>query len=165
MNPVLDLTDFLAIRQTLRQQGKTLVFTNGVFDILHRGHAEYLEKAKQFGDALIVAVNDDDSVRRLKGPQRPINPAEDRAFLVSMLKPVDFVIIFAEDTPGRVIQAIRPDVLVKGADYQIHEIVGHDTVQADGGRVERIELTVGKATSNVIERILQRCGAGHEKNA
>ncbi|MDQ7054883.1 MAG: D-glycero-beta-D-manno-heptose 1-phosphate adenylyltransferase [candidate division KSB1 bacterium] len=158
MNGVIDLDTFLPIRKQLRQQGKTLVFTNGVFDILHRGHVEYLAQARQLGDALVVGVNTDASVRRLKGPERPIVPQEDRAYLISMLKPVDWVILFEENTPETLIRAILPDVLAKGADYRIEEIVGHDIVQAHGGRVERIPLTPGRATSDVIASILKRYG-------
>ncbi len=162
MSGVIDLDAFLTIRQRLREQEKILVFTNGVFDILHRGHAEYLERARTLGDALVVGVNTDASVRRLKGPERPIVPQEDRAFLVSMLKPVDWVILFDEDTPENLIRAILPDVLVKGADYRLEEIVGHDIVLAHGGRVERIPLTPGRATSDVIASILKRYGGkGH----
>ncbi|MFQ5627511.1 MAG: D-glycero-beta-D-manno-heptose 1-phosphate adenylyltransferase, partial [bacterium] len=119
-----------------RQSGKKIVFTNGVFDLLHRGHVEYLTKAKTLGDVLVVGINSDASVRRIKGKDRPIVPEVDRAFLVSMLKPVDHVILFSEDTPAVLIEKIRPDVLVKGADYQTHEIVGHDIVSSYGGRVE-----------------------------
>ncbi len=162
MSGVIDLDAFLTIRQQLREQEKILVFTNGVFDILHRGHVEYLERARTLGDALVVGVNTDASVRRLKGPERPIVPQEDRAFLVSMLKPVDWVILFDEDTPENLIRAILPDVLVKGADYRLEEIVGHDIVLAHGGRVERIPLTPGRATSDVIASILKRYGGkGH----
>ncbi len=162
MSGVIDLDTFLTIRQQLREQEKILVFTNGVFDILHRGHVEYLERARTLGDALVVGVNTDASVRRLKGPERPIVPQEDRAFLVSMLKPVDWVILFDEDTPENLIRAILPDVLVKGADYRLEEIVGHDIVLAHGGRVERIPLTPGRATSDVIASILKRYGGkGH----
>lgn len=150
---------FDSIRNDLehyRQSNKTIVFTNGVFDILHRGHVEYLSKAKALGDILVVGVNSDASVRRIKGKNRPIVPEADRAFLVSMLKPVDQVVLFSEDTPAMLIEKIRPDVLVKGADYQIHEIVGHDIVLEYGGRVERIALTPERATTDIIGLILER---------
>lgn len=143
----------------MKQAQKTLVFTNGVFDLLHLGHVEYLQQAKTFGDYLIVAVNSDASVRRLKGPERPITPERDRALIIDALKPVDFVLIFEEDTPDHVIRSIVPDVLVKGADYALEEIVGHDVVLAEGGRVERIPLTSGRATRDTIRLILQRYGA------
>lgn len=158
MSNILTLASFLPIRQQLRQAGKSLVFTNGVFDLLHRGHVEYLQKAKDLGDVLAVGVNSDASVHRLKGPERPIVPEEDRALIIATLKPVDYVIIFAEDTPEQLVEAIRPDILAKGADYQVHEIAGHRRVLADGGRVERIALTQGKATRDLISIILQRYG-------
>lgn len=141
-----------------RQSGKKIVFTNGVFDLLHRGHVEYLSKAKALGNVLIVGVNSDASVRRIKGKNRPILSESDRAFLVSMLKPVDHVVLFSEDTPAKLLEKIRPDVLVKGADYQIHEIVGRETVLGYGGRVERIALTPGWATTDIISVILERFG-------
>ena len=158
MNRVINLNAFLEIRQQLRQARKTVVFTNGVFDLVHRGHVEFLYKARQLGDVLVVGVNTDTSVQRLKGSRRPILPEQDRAFLVSMLKPVDYVLLFSEDTPENLIRAIIPDVLVKGADYQLHEIVGHDIVQQHGGRVERIELVPGRGTTDIIQTILNRYG-------
>ena len=159
---IMPLPELLERQQKLKAAGKKIVFTNGVFDILHRGHLEYLQKAKDLGDVLLVAVNSDASVRRLKGEKRPIVCEADRAFLVSMLKPVDFVLIFEEDTPEYLIETLQPDVLVKGADYQIHEIVGSDSVQKRGGEVARIPLTQGKATTGVVETIIARYG-GQEK--
>lgn len=159
-NRIVALADFLPIRKRLKDEGRTLVFTNGVFDLLHRGHVEYLIAAAMLGDVLVVGVNSDGSVRRLKGPQRPIQPQSDRALLVAALKPVDYVILFDEDTPAELIAALLPDVLVKGADYQIHEIVGHDVVLQHGGRVERIPLTPGRGTSGIVETILERYGGG-----
>lgn len=149
----------LQIVEAARRSGKTIVFSNGVFDILHRGHVEYLTKAKALGDILVVGVNNDDSVRRLKGENRPLMSEQDRAYIVQSLKPVDRVVLFAEDTPIRLIEAILPDVLVKGADYQLHEIVGHETVLATGGKVERIALTPNRATTGLVELILERYGA------
>jgi rfaE bifunctional protein nucleotidyltransferase chain/domain len=153
-----ELEYFLKLLPDYRQSNKKIVFTNGVFDILHRGHVEYLTKAKALGDLLVVGVNSDASARRIKGENRPIVPEADRAFLVSMLEPVDHVILFPEDTPAMLIEKIRPDVLVKGADYQVHEIVGHDIVLGYGGRVERIALTPGRATTDLIGEILERFG-------
>lgn len=158
MQHVISLEAFLPIRSQLKRAGKTVVFTNGVFDLLHRGHVEYLQKARELGDVLVVGVNTDDSVRRIKGSKRPILPQEDRAYLVGMLKPVDYVILFAEDTPENLIRAILPEVLVKGADYQIEEIVGHDIVLQHGGRVERIALIPGRGTTDIIETVLNRYG-------
>ncbi len=160
MNGVMELEQFLPLRERMRREKKVLVFTNGVFDLLHRGHVEYLEKARALGDALVVGLNSDASVRRIKGEKRPIVPEADRAYLVSRLKPVDFVILFDEDTPERLIRAILPDVLVKGADYQLHEIVGHDIVLQHGGRVERVQLTPNRGTTSIIETIIQRYGGG-----
>lgn len=116
----------------LRSEGKQIVFTNGCFDILHRGHVEYLSAARALGDILVVGLNSDDSVRRLKGPGRPINPVEDRAAILDALRAVDFVTVFDEDTPYQLIEAIKPDVLVKGGDYTVETIVGADLVQAQG---------------------------------
>lgn len=130
-----------------------IVFTNGVYDLLHRGHAEYLEEARALGDRLVVGVNSDASVRRLKGPTRPIVPQADRAALVAALACVDLAVIFDEDTPLSLIEAIEPDVLVKGADWAEDKIVGADFVRARGGRVERIALREGLSTSALVERI------------
>ncbi len=136
-----------------RNSGRRIVFTNGVFDILHAGHVEYLAKAKALGDILIVGLNRDSSVRRLKGPNRPLQRESDRAIIVAALKAVDYVVMFAEDTPEKLIKEICPDVLVKGADYAIAEIVGADFVLANGGEVKRIPLKKGRSSSSVIERM------------
>ncbi len=141
------------IALALRKTGKTLVFTNGCFDILHVGHVSYLEAAKRLGDVLIVGVNSDDSVRRLKGASRPINPESDRAMLLSALKSVDFTCIFEEDTPLNLITALQPDVLVKGGDYTPETIVGADVVWTRGGRVVVLPFVAGKSTTNIIHRI------------
>jgi len=136
----------------LRASGRRIVFTNGVFDILHRGHVEYLAKARTFGDALIVGVNSDASVRRLKGPTRPIQKQVDRAIILLALAAVDYVVIFGADTPDRLIRRIRPDVLVKGADWKVGEIVGADFVQSYGGKVRRVRLVAGRSTTRIIAR-------------
>jgi cytidyltransferase-related domain len=133
---------------------KKIVFTNGCFDILHAGHADYLNKAKSLGDILVVGINSDASVRRIKGEKRPILPQQMRAYLLDSLKPVDYVVIFEEDTPLELIKAIKPDVLVKGADWDLERIVGADFVLSYGGRVERIPFSFDISTSKVIERIL-----------
>jgi D-beta-D-heptose 7-phosphate kinase/D-beta-D-heptose 1-phosphate adenosyltransferase len=158
MGHLVALEELLALRRQWRVEGLKVAFTNGVFDILHRGHVEYLQKARALADLLIVGLNTDDSVRRLKGEGRPIVPQEDRAVILAALRCVDYVVYFAEDTPANLIRAIQPDILVKGADYKIEEIVGHDLVQAAGGRVERITLTPGRATRDVIATILSRFG-------
>ncbi len=136
-----------------RAAGDTIVFTNGVYDLLHRGHVEYLEEARMLGDRLVVGVNSDASVRRLKGPERPILDQRDRAALVGALACVDLAIVFDDDTPARLIEAVAPDVLCKGADYALDEIVGRAFVEARGGRVERIRLREGLSTSALVARI------------
>jgi D-beta-D-heptose 7-phosphate kinase/D-beta-D-heptose 1-phosphate adenosyltransferase len=155
MTKVLSLQAFLRERSALRRQRKTLVFTNGTFDILHRGHVEYLSKARALGDALVVGLNTDASIRRIKGPQRPINTQADRACVLSALAAVDYVVLFGDDTPGRLIEKILPDILVKGADWKIGEIVGKDIVERNGGVVKTIRLTRGRSTTNVIHKVLR----------
>ena len=139
--------------EKLKSEGRKIVFTNGCFDILHRGHAEYLKQAKELGDVLIVAVNSDDSVRRLKGPGRPVNNQADRAFMLSMLKPVDDVTVFEEDTPYNVISVIKPDVLVKGGDWKEEDIVGSDIVKSGGGTVISLGFVDNYSTTSLINRI------------
>ena len=136
-----------------RSDGKVIVFTNGVFDILHPGHVRYLTEARAQGDTLIVGVNSDASVRRLdKGPDRPLNPEGERAEILSALRAVDAVVIFDEDTPHEIVSALQPDVLVKGADYAEDQIVGADIVRARGGRIVRVSLVDGQSTTKVIEK-------------
>lgn len=135
-----------------RPRGGNLVFTNGCFDILHRGHVEYLSYARSLGDWLVVGLNTDASVHRLKGPGRPVNPGEDRALLLAALSFVDAVVFFDEDTPLRLITELLPDVLVKGADYREAEVVGAAEVQAAGGRVVLAPLVPGRSTTGIIER-------------
>jgi D-glycero-beta-D-manno-heptose 1-phosphate adenylyltransferase len=135
-------------------QAGPVVFTNGVFDLLHRGHVELLESARAEGAALVVGLNTDDSVRRLaKGPGRPLVPAADRARVVAALAAVDCVVLFEDDTPLRLIQQLAPDVLVKGADYPRDRIVGADWVEARGGRVVRVPLVTGFSTTDLVERL------------
>ena len=136
-----------------REEGKSIVFSNGCFDILHRGHVEYLSKAADLGDILIIGLNTDDSVRRLKGPSRPVNDEKARAVLLSALEFVDAVVLFKEDTPYNLIRRVQPDVLVKGKDYKAEDIVGYDIVIAKGGKVETIELVDGFSTTSILERI------------
>jgi D-beta-D-heptose 7-phosphate kinase/D-beta-D-heptose 1-phosphate adenosyltransferase len=137
-----------------RAAGETIVFTNGVFDLLHRGHVEYLEEAAMLGDRLVVGVNADVSVRRLKGPARPIVPGEERAELVGALACVDAVVLFDDDTPERLIHELRPGVLVKGGDWAVDRIVGREFVESLGGRVVSVPLREGLSTSALVERIL-----------
>ena len=144
--------------RNLRQSGKKVVFTNGCYDILHPGHIELLSKARGLGDVLVVAINTDDSVRRLKGPGRPIFDEAERAELLSAFEMVDFVCTFSEDTPLEAILKIRPDVLVKGADWGIDEIVGRAEVESWGGKVVAVPLVGGKSTTGIVERVLTRYG-------
>lgn len=138
-----------------KQKAHRVVFTNGCFDILHTGHVELLETARNLGDVLIVGLNSDDSVRRLKGPRRPINPEKDRARILAALEVVDYVVIFGEDTPLELIQAINPDILVKGGDYQSDSIIGGDFVEAHGGKVVVFPSVRGKSTSGLIDKLFQ----------
>ena len=145
--------DIYAEVQKLKSEKKNIVFTNGCFDILHKGHVAYLQAAKSLGDILIVGMNTDASVQRLKGQDRPVNSLEDRAFVLSALRSVDYVIAFDEDTPLSLIQAIMPDVLVKGGDYTIDTIVGATEVLSHGGKVEIIPFAEGKSTTSIIDAI------------
>jgi D-beta-D-heptose 7-phosphate kinase/D-beta-D-heptose 1-phosphate adenosyltransferase len=160
--PIFDLRNSLSRseltlwRKHMKEAGKTLVFTNGVFDILHSGHATYLLGARNLGDVLIIGLNSDASVRRIKGEKRPIVPEADRALLLTSLKSTDAVVIFDEDTPLELIRFVIPDVLIKGADYAIDTIVGKDIVEANGGKVLTLELVEGRSTTNIVETILNR---------
>jgi rfaE bifunctional protein nucleotidyltransferase chain/domain len=142
-----------ALAHGLREAGKRIVFTNGVFDILHPGHLRYLQQARALGDALIVGLNSDASVRRNKGPGRPINPQGERAEVLEALECVDAVVLFDDDTPAEIVRALQPDVLVKGADWAENAIVGRDTVEARGGKVVRIPIEQGFSTTSIIEKI------------
>jgi rfaE bifunctional protein nucleotidyltransferase chain/domain len=133
--------------------GGLLVFTNGVFDLLHPGHVRYLEAARRLGDALIVGINSDRSVRAIKGPTRPLNPEHERAEVLLSLSSVDAVVVFDEDTPHSLITTIQPDILVKGSDWGANDIVGRDVVEARGGRVVRIDLAEGYSTTELIRRV------------
>ena len=141
------------ISKRLKEQGRKIIFTNGCFDILHRGHATYLQKAKELGDILILGLNSDESIRRLKGEQRPINNLEDRAFLIGALESIDFVVPFTEDTPYELIKLVQPDILVKGADYEGKDVIGSDIA----GEVKLIDFVAGKSTTNLIGKISGQC--------
>ena len=145
-----------AIRNKLMLEGKSVVFTNGCFDIIHAGHVDYLAKAKECGDVLILGLNSDKSVRSIKGEKRPIVPESERAFILSNLKSVDYVTLFDEDTPFEIISAIIPDILVKGADWPIDQIVGRDIVESNGGVVKTIKFVNQVSTTNIIKTILER---------
>jgi len=151
----IDRAAAAAVAAARRAAGETVVFTNGCFDLLHVGHIKYLEASRALGDCLVVGVNTDASVRRLKGTGRPILEETERAEILSALSCVDHVVLFDEDTPVDLVEAIRPDVLTKGADYATDEIVGADIVRSYGGRVERIELVAGKSTTGIISRITE----------
>ena len=148
-----DTPSFLPILDQWRQSGNTIVFTNGCFDLVHRGHIDSLAKAAEWGDRLIVGLNSDVSVRLLKGENRPLVDQQSRAVLLASMLMVDAVVMFDEETPYQMIQHILPDVLVKGSEYQIEEIAGHDIVLASGGKVIRVELTEGFSTSEIIQKI------------
>ena len=156
MNSSASLSDLKAIRSKLKAEGKKVVFTNGVFDLIHSGHVDYLSKAKKLGDVLIVGLNSDDSVKRIKGDKRPILKQKERAFILSNLKPVDFVLLFDEDTPEKLISEIIPDILVKGADWSVEKIVGREVVEKNGGKVMNIEFVNDQSTSKIIDLIVQR---------
>jgi D-beta-D-heptose 7-phosphate kinase/D-beta-D-heptose 1-phosphate adenosyltransferase len=158
MGRVVGLRELQRIRRRLRRERRRVVFTNGTFDLLHRGHVEYLASARACGDVLIVGLNTDASIRRIKGPGRPINGNRDRAAVVAALGSVDYVCLFADDTPARLIRVLLPDVLVKGADWKKEEIVGAHLVERHGGRVVRIKLTAGRSTTGMLRRILDAYG-------
>lgn len=145
-----------ALASRLRAKGKRIVFTNGCFDILHAGHVKYLQKARSLGDVLILGLNSDRSVRKIKGPSRPIVCQKDRAEVIASLNSVDYVVTFGEATPLRLIKAIRPRVLVKGADWKVGSIAGADFVKSYGGRVVAISLVKGRSTTGLIRKIKER---------
>jgi rfaE bifunctional protein nucleotidyltransferase chain/domain len=162
MGVVLLRNNLIEIRQLLQKAGKRVVFTNGCFDILHRGHIDYLSKARALGDVLIVGVNTDASVKRLKGANRPIVQEDDRATVLAALGVVDYVCLFDEDTPYELIRALVPDILVKGADWSVSDIVGKDIVEAAGGTVHTIEFLPNRSTTNIIQKIIQTVGPRSE---
>jgi len=147
-----------ALARLQKKRGRAVVFTNGCFDLLHAGHVALLEAARRQGDFLVVGVNTDASVRRLKGAGRPIVPLKERMEVLSALRSVDCIVPFAEPTPARLIIRLRPDVLVKGSDYRVPEIVGHDAVLSRGGRVVTVPLRRGRSTTNLIRRALRAAG-------
>ena len=156
MNCLKSLEEIKLILSTLKADNKKVVFTNGCFDIIHAGHIDYLNKAKALGDILIVGLNTDDSVKRIKGDKRPIINQDERAEIISNIKPVDYVVFFDEDTPAELINKLVPDILIKGADWKIDEIVGVDTVLANGGEVKTIEFVNDQSTSQIIDLITSR---------
>ena len=153
MGMIITSDRLVRIRRRLAAERRKLVFTNGTFDILHRGHVEYLALAKSFGDVLVVGLNTDASIRRIKGAGRPINSNRDRAAVLAALGSVDYVCFFGEDTPLRLIRRLVPDVLVKGADWSRNEIVGREVVEKHGGTVKTVRLTPGRSTTEIIRRV------------
>jgi D-glycero-beta-D-manno-heptose 1-phosphate adenylyltransferase len=156
MGKVLQLEELIKIRKELKEQNKKVVFTNGCFDILHKGHVDYLNKAKELGDVLVVGLNSDISVKLIKGEKRPIVTQDERAFILSNLIAIDYVCFFDEDTPKNLISAVIPDYLVKGADWDIDKVVGKDVVEANGGKVLTVTLTPNKSTTNIIKTVVDR---------
>ena len=156
MNGIKTLDEIIVIRKQLQDQNKKVVFTNGCFDIIHAGHIDYLSKAKTLGDVMIVGLNSDDSVQRIKGKKRPILKESERAFILSNIEHVDYVVIFDQDTPEQLIAKLIPDILVKGADWNIEDIVGKDIVLANGGEVKTITFVNEQSTTKIIDIILER---------
>ncbi len=153
MGEVLKITELLEITAGLKARGKTIVTTNGCFDIIHAGHVRYLKQAKELGDVLVVCLNSDDSVKRLKGPARPLNTQDDRAEVLAGLASVNYVIIFKEDTPADILGQIKPDIHVKGGDYTEETLPEAKIVKNGGGTVRFIPLMEGRSTTNIIKRI------------
>lgn len=151
--PVMTQAEAVRWREQLGREKRRVVFTNGVFDILHPGHVRYLAEARRLGDALIVAINSDRSVRAIKGPARPVNPEAERAEVVAALVSVDATVVFDEDTPHEIISLVQPDVLVKGADWAADRIVGRDIVEARGGVVVRVRIEEGHSTTAIVEKL------------
>lgn len=156
MSNVLSKESMKSLRERLKNEKKKVVFTNGVFDLIHAGHVDYLNKAKATGDVLIVGLNSDLSVKKIKGEKRPLVNQNERAFILSNLKAVDYVVIFEEETPYELINMLVPDVLVKGADWSLDKIVGSDIVLENGGKVKNIEFVSNQSTSNIIDTVLSR---------
>lgn len=153
-NKVLSLAKLQTLLEQWRFFNKKIVFTNGCFDLLHLGHIDYLSKAADLGDILVIGVNTDASVSRIKGPKRPVNDQQSRSILLASLRFVDAVVLFDEPTPKELIECIQPDILVKGDDYKAEEIVGYDTVKAKGGLIATIPLVQGYSTTSIINKIL-----------
>ena len=157
-NKIKNLDVLAEIIAAEKSRGKKIVFTNGCFDLLHVGHVKYLQKARSFGDILVLGLNSDASIKRLKGDKRPLIAEEERAHILAALDCIDYVVVFDEDTPLKLIEALQPSILVKGGDYTLEGVVGREAVEAGGGRVELVQFVDGKSTTNIIERILQSYG-------
>ena len=157
---LIDPNDIEKLCEILHRAGEKIVFTNGCFDILHAGHVRYLEKARSFGDCLVLGLNTDASVRGNKGPSRPINSELDRAEVVGALKSVDYVVLFGEKTAETIIAKVRPDVYVKGGDYTLDTLPEAKIVQSYGGHVEFVQMVAGRSTTNIIDKISQQADKG-----
>ena len=157
---LIDTKDIEIFCEVLRKGGRKVVFTNGCFDILHAGHVTYLEKARSFGDCLVLGLNTDASVRSNKGPSRPINSELDRAKVVGALRAVDYVVLFGEQTAEALIAKVKPDVYVKGGDYTLDTLPEAKIVQSYGGHVEFVQMVAGRSTTNIIDRISQQADKG-----
>jgi D-beta-D-heptose 7-phosphate kinase/D-beta-D-heptose 1-phosphate adenosyltransferase len=155
---LLDMASLLSRRDAWRTQGRTVVFTNGCFDLLHPGHIHLLDGARRLGDVLVVGLNGDASVRRLKGPERPVQLLPERVSGLSLVDAVDAVVVFDEDTPERLLEALRPDVLAKGGDYRLDQVVGREFVESYGGRVEIVPLLVGYSTTRLVKGTVRKSG-------
>jgi len=156
MNSLKTLKQLKVIRRRLKAENKKVVFTNGCFDLIHAGHVDYLSKAKKMGDVLIVGLNSDKSVKSIKGNKRPILKEDERVFILLNLNPVDYIILFNEDTPEKLISELIPDVLVKGADWKLNDIVGKDVVLENGGEVKTIRFVNNQSTTKIIKTIVSR---------
>ncbi|MBQ4647295.1 MAG: D-glycero-beta-D-manno-heptose 1-phosphate adenylyltransferase [Candidatus Gastranaerophilales bacterium] len=156
MGQIISKNEAKETLEKLKKQGKTIVFTNGCFDILHVGHVRYLKESARHGDILVIGLNSDSSVKRLKGESRPINNENDRAELLSELNFVDYVIIFEQDSPAELLEEIKPNIYTKGADYTLETLTEANVVLKNGGKVEFINLIEGKSTTNVIKKIEQK---------
>jgi D-beta-D-heptose 7-phosphate kinase/D-beta-D-heptose 1-phosphate adenosyltransferase len=150
---IIPLEELVKVRCELRQKGRKVVFTNGCFDLLHAGHVRLFQEAKKWGDILIVALNDDASVRRIKGPSRPIFPLAERWEILEAMKDIDFLTSFSEDTPQKIIASLLPDVLVKGGDWRPEKVVGKEEVEAAGGKVVTVPYLRGHSSSSIIKKI------------
>lgn len=155
MGKTVSLRQLEAELASAKKKKRKVVFTNGCFDIIHAGHVRYLKKARSLGDVLVVGLNSDSSVRSIKGEKRPIVPQKERSEVLSALECVDFVVLFSESTPLKLIRAVKPDILAKGADWAAKDIVGGDFVRSYGGKTARVTLVKGKSTTNIIRRILE----------
>jgi rfaE bifunctional protein nucleotidyltransferase chain/domain len=156
LGAILNRKELIIQVQKWHTNNKIIVFTNGCFDLIHRGHVEYLNQAKSYGDLLIVGVNSDESVKQLKGENRPYVNEDDRAYIVSQLLPVDYVYVFNEDNPYDLIKLVEPNILIKGSDYSLNEIIGRDLVEKKGGCVITIPLFEGRSTTDLIKKIQQQ---------